>query len=399
MIKMKQLSPLGAAMALAISLAGCGGDDASQTNQQGGQLLPVRYEALKTQDVPVTITLTGRTSAFRESEVRPQVNGIILKRLFTEGSEVKQGQQLYQIDPAIYEANLAAAKAELARALASESALKMRAQRYAELIKTKAVSQQEFDDADANAKAATAQVMAAKASVKSAEVNLAYTKVYAPITGIIGKSNVTEGALVTMNQSTPLATIHQLDPIYLDVGESVDDLLKTRKDIESGAIKLEDNKIKVSLVFENGEQYSDSGLLEFTGVQVDPTTNMVNVRATVPNKKRILLPGMFMRAVMPKGVEKNAVLVPQVAVIRVNRNDKFVYVIDDKDTVQQKFIELGTEIPGYFVVRSGLSAGERVVVANIQKIKPGMPVKPVDADAAKQQEQKQAEQPQQQKAE
>ena len=221
----------------------------------GAMLLPVKFAPVLTKDVPIELTLIGRTNALKEAEVRPQVSGIILKRLFTEGSEVKKGQQLYQIDPATYEANLAAAKADLAKAEASEYSAKLRAQRYQELLKTKAVSQQDFDDAQANYKSASAQILSAKAAVKMAEINLAYTRVYAPISGIIGKSVFTEGALVTQNQATALATIQQIDPIYLDLGESVNDLLLSKNEIAKGQIHLnEDNKIEVSLLFENGKE-------------------------------------------------------------------------------------------------------------------------------------------------
>ncbi len=371
--------PLCLAM-LASGLAGCG-EDANNQPQGGGFLLPVKFVPVKTQDVTVELNLTGRTSALMESEVRPQVSGIILKRLFTEGSEVKKGQQLYQIDPSTYEASLAAAKADLAKAEAAAYSVKVRAERYTELLKTKAVSQQDYDDAMANRKSAEAQILAAKAAVRTAEINLAYTKVYAPISGTVGKSAFTEGALVTANQPNALCTIQQFDPIYVDVGESVSDLLLTRKEIEAGIIHLnKDNKAEVTLVFENGDEYGEPATLEFTGVSVDQTTGMVNLRATAPNKDRVLLPGMFMRVKLPKGQMKNALVIPLVAVVRANRSDKFVYVIDKENKIGQKFIQLGPQIGlSSVVVNSGLEPGDRVVIANTQKIQLGMPVTPVDS--------------------
>lgn len=349
----------------------------------GAMLLPVKFAPVLTKDVPIELTLIGRTNALKEAEVRPQVSGIILKRLFTEGSEVKKGQQLYQIDPATYEANLAAAKADLAKAEASEYSAKLRAQRYQELLKTKAVSQQDFDDAQANYKSASAQILSAKAAVKMAEINLAYTRVYAPISGIIGKSVFTEGALVTQNQATALATIQQIDPIYLDLGESVNDLLLSKNEIAKGQIHLnEDNKIEVSLLFENGQEYPEKGVLGFTGVAVDQSTGMVTIRATVPNPNQVLLPGMFMRAQLPKGIKKDALLIPQNSVTRANRSDKYVFVIDKDNTIQQKFVQIGAEIPNYFVIDSGIDKNDRIVISNLQKIKVGMKVQPISETTA-----------------
>lgn len=349
----------------------------------GAMLLPVKFAPVLTKDVPIELTLIGRTNALKEAEVRPQVSGIILKRLFTEGSEVKKGQQLYQIDPATYEANLAAAKADLAKAEASEYSAKLRAQRYQELLKTKAVSQQDFDDAQANYKSASAQILSAKAAVKMAEINLAYTRVYAPISGIIGKSVFTEGALVTQNQATALATIQQIDPIYLDLGESVNDLLLSKNEIAKGQIHLnEDNKIEVSLLFENGQKYPEKGVLGFTGVAVDQSTGMVTIRATVPNPNQVLLPGMFMRAQLPKGIKKDALLIPQNSVTRANRSDKYVFVIDKDNTIQQKFVQIGAEIPNYFVINSGIDKNDRIVISNLQKIKVGMKVQPISETTA-----------------
>lgn len=380
-MKFNRILPFCVVGALCTTLiSGC-----NEEKQQaaGAMLLPVKFAPVLTKDVPIELTLIGRTNALKEAEVRPQVSGIILKRLFTEGSEVKKGQQLYQIDPATYEANLAAAKADLAKAEASEYSAKLRAQRYQELLKTKAVSQQDFDDAQANYKSASAQILSAKAAVKMAEINLAYTRVYAPISGIIGKSVFTEGALVTQNQATALATIQQIDPIYLDLGESVNDLLLSKSEIAKGQIHLnEDNKIEVSLLFENGQEYPEKGVLGFTGVAVDQSTGMVTIRATVPNPNQVLLPGMFMRAQLPKGIKKDALLIPQNSVTRANRSDKYVFVIDKDNTIQQKFVQIGAEIPNYFVIDSGIDKNDRIVISNLQKIKVGMKVQPISETTA-----------------
>ena len=359
--------------ALCLSMTtGCDKDKTLAKNQQ--MALPVKFTPIAIKDVPIELTLTGRTNALREAEVRPQVSGIILKRFFAEGSEVKKGQQLYQIDPATYEASLAAAKADLAK--------------DQELLKTKAVSQQDYDDAQANYKSATAQILAAKAAVKTAEINLAYTHVYAPITGIIGKSEFTEGALVTQNQQTALATIQQLDPIYVDLGESVNDLLQTKKEIAEGQIHLnQDNKVEVSLVFENGQVYPEKGILGFTGVSVDQSTGMVTIRATVANPNQVLLPGMFMRAKLPKGIKKGAMLVPQNSVIRANRSDTYVFIIDKDNKIQQKYVNIGAEIPNFFVIDSGLNKDDRILVSNIQKVRVGMEVTPIPEENTTQKEQ------------
>lgn len=373
--------------ALCLSMTtGCDKDKTLAKNQQ--MALPVKFTPIAIKDVPIELTLTGRTNALREAEVRPQVSGIILKRFFAEGSEVKKGQQLYQIDPATYEASLAAAKADLAKAEATEYSAKLRAQRYQELLKTKAVSQQDYDDAQANYKSATAQILAAKAAVKTAEINLAYTHVYAPIAGIIGKSEFTEGALVTQNQQTALATIQQLDPIYVDLGESVNDLLQTKKEIAEGQIHLnQDNKVEVSLVFENGQVYPEKGILGFTGVSVDQSTGMVTIRATVANPNQVLLPGMFMRAKLPKGIKKGAMLVPQNSVIRANRSDTYVFIIDKDNKIQQKYVNIGAEIPNFFVIDSGLNKDDRILVSNIQKVRVGMEVTPIPEENTTQKEQ------------
>jgi RND family efflux transporter MFP subunit len=216
-----------------------------------------------------------------------------------------------------------------------------------------------------------------------AEINLAYTRVYAPISGIIGKSVFTEGALVTQNQATALATIQQIDPIYLDLGESVNDLLLSKNEIAKGQIHLnEDNKIEVSLLFENGQKYPEKGVLGFTGVAVDQSTGMVTIRATVPNPNQVLLPGMFMRAQLPKGIKKDALLIPQNSVTRANRSDKYVFVIDKDNTIQQKFVQIGAEIPNYFVIDSGIDKNDRIVISNLQKIKVGMKVQPISETTA-----------------
>lgn len=331
--------------------------------------------------MPDVSTITGRTSAYKESEVRPQVSGIIQKRMFTEGSFVKKGTQLYQIDPRTYEAAVDSAKAALAQAEANEYSAKARAERYKKLIDSKAISEQDLDDAVAAEKSAAAQVLAAKATLKNAKINLEYTRVYAPISGIIGKSSVTEGALVTANQGSALATIQQIDPIYVDLGQSDVDLRNFKQAVKAGKIKLDSkNRAAIQIYFEDGKLYPVTGHLDFTGVDVNKSTGMVTVRATVDNKDGLLLPGMFMRARLVQGELDNAVLIPQVAAIRGNRGEVSVYRIEEGNKYYSVPITLGREYGNAYVVTSGLKAGDLVAIDNIQKLQlflqPGTPVNP-----------------------
>lgn len=383
MMKISKLGVLILAAAAAVSVTGCDlfGKKSEAPAQQAQQLLPVGCIAAITADVPDVSTITGRTSAYKESEVRPQVSGIIQKRMFTEGSFVKKGTQLYQIDPRTYEAAVDSAKAALAQAEANEYSAKARAERYKKLIDSKAISEQDLDDAVAAEKAAAAQVLSAKATLKNAKINLEYTRVYAPISGIIGKSSVTEGALVTANQGSALATIQQIDPIYVDLGQSDVDLRNFKQAVKAGKIKLDSkNRAAIQIYFEDGKLYPVTGHLDFTGVDVNKSTGMVTVRATVDNKDGLLLPGMFMRARLVQGELDNAVLIPQVAAIRGNRGEVSVYRIEEGNKYYSVPITLGREYGNAYVVTSGLKAGDLVAIDNIQKLQlflqPGTPVNP-----------------------
>ena len=323
--------------------------------------------------------LTGRTAPLRVAEVRPQVNGIILKRLFTEGSDVKAGQLLYQIDPAVYQAAVASAKANLAKAQANEQSARLKAQRYAELVKVKAISRQEYDDADAAWKQQVAEIGAAKAALQSANINLAYTRITAPISGRIGKSAVTEGALVTAQQADSLTSISQLDPMYVDVRQSTADLLRLKRQVAAG--KLTQGKqdgAKVSFQLEDGSQYGEQGTLQFSDVTVDETTGMVTLRVLVPNPHDLLLPGMFMRATLQEGERPEGLLVPQTAVTRTPKGGATVMVVTADNKVELREVQLSRVVGDSWVVESGLDAGEKVIVAGLQKVKPGAVVAPAE---------------------
>lgn len=362
-------------MTAALSLTACGDNQAS-AGAQGGFAMPVDVQEVKTMDVPVYSSLSGRTSAVRTAEVRPQVSGVIIKRLFTEGSVVKKGDQLYQIDPAIYEAQLDSAKAELARQNANLNTAKLRYDRYAKLIKTKAISEQDYDDAQATYRAAEAAVLVAKANVKTAEINLNYTKVYAPISGTISRSNITEGALVTASQGQALATITQLDPIYADLPQSVSEHITVANGIKNGSFIPNKNGEQVEIFFDNGQAYDLKGSVEFSEVMVEESTGSINIRVTIPNPQNILLPGMYVRANISEGTQKNALVIPQEAVMRLTNGKSIVYVVSDKNTVEQRVIDFNSEINGMYVIKEGVKLGDKVITSNLQKIGPGSPVNP-----------------------
>jgi len=370
---------LAGGAALAFLLGAC---DRQQT-----QTLPPPPEVVtvevREQQVVLTTELPGRTSAHLIAEVRPQVSGIIQKRLFKEGSSVKKGQLLYQIDSAPFQAVYDSAAASLARAQANLPALKSRAERYRELLEDKAVSQQDFDDVDSAFMQAQADVAYWKAAMESARINLEYCRVTAPISGRIGKSNVTEGALVTANQPAPLATIQQFNPIYVDIPQSTADLLRLKRRMEVGTLDRngEDQK-KVRLILEDGTEYPLEGILQFRDITVDPTTGTVTLRAVFPNPDEILLPGMFVRGVAQEGVSKRAILIPQQAVSRDPKGNPLVLIVDPEGIVQQRQISLDRAIGNQWLVTSGLAAGEKIITEGSQKVRPGLPAKAVPSDEA-----------------
>jgi RND family efflux transporter, MFP subunit len=338
---------------------------------------------LKPQEITLHTQLPGRTSAYRVAEVRPQVGGIILKRLFREGSDVKAGQTLYQIDPASYEASLASAKASYDRALATEKSARIKAERYSSLIKTKGVSQQDFDDADASWQQAKADVASAKAAVDTAKINLNYTKVAAPISGRIGKSSVTEGALVTAQQTTALTTIQQLDPLYVDVSQSSSDLLKLKRALASGQLESAGAQAaKVNLLFDDGSRYTETGKLQFSDVTVDTSTGSVTVRAIFPNHDLQLLPGMFVRAELGEAALHDAILVPQLAVSHDPKGNATVLLVNAKNQVEQHPFETVRTVGNNWLVKRGLKAGDKIIVSGTQKVTAGVTVKASVVDAS-----------------
>jgi len=334
---------------------------------------------VKPQPVNRVVELPGRTAAYRIAEVRPQVGGIIKKRLFTEGSEVKAGQLLYQIDPDTYQARFDSAKAALARAEALEHSARLKSQRYRTLVQTKAVSEQDQVEMEATWKQAVADVAAAKAALDSARINLEYTRVNAPISGRIGKSTVTEGALVTAEQPAPLSTIQQLDPIYVDLNQSSTDLLNLKKELSAGQGRTNETAQPVKVLFEDGSEYSQNGVLEFSDVTVNQTTGTVILRALVGNGAHELLPGMFVRARIDKGQLDNAILVPAASVSRNSKGQATVMIVNSQSIVEARLIEIAQNMGQQILVSAGLGEGEQVIVSGLQKIRPGAPVKTVAA--------------------
>jgi membrane fusion protein (multidrug efflux system) len=358
---------------LTLSLAACGKKD----NAAPASSKPtVGVVTLKTQPVSLTTELPGRTSPFRVAEVRPQVNGIILKRLFTEGGQVKAGQQLYQIDPSLYQATLDSERAALARAEAQVKTATLLAERYKPLTETRAISRQTYDDAVASRDQAKADVLSAKAAVDTARINLVYTKVLSPIDGIIGRSTVTEGALVTANQTGALASVQQIDPIYVDVVQSSVQLLRLQDRLAKGEIKRAagEQAAQVTLTLEDGTQYNQPGKLQFSEVTVDQSTGSVTLRAVFPNPDHRLLPGMFVRAKLMDGVATEGLLVPQRGVVRNQRGTPTAYVVDAQGKIAVRDIVTDRAIDANWLVTSGLNAGDKVVVEGLQTIRPGMDV-------------------------
>ena len=365
-----QLKPavtaLVSAVALATLLSGCKKEEAAPV----AQAPQVGVVTLQPQSYTLVSDLPGRTIAYRVAEVRPQVNGIILKRLFKEGSEVKEGQQLYQIDPSVYEATLASAKANL-------QSTRSLSDRYKQLVDERAISRQDYDDA-------LAKRLQAEATLKSAEIDLRYTKVLAPLSGRIGRSAVTEGALVSNGQATAMATIQQLDPIYVDVTQSSAELLKLRRELESGKLKkVGDNAAEVSLKLEDGSDYKQKGRLEFSEVSVDETTGSVTLRAVFPNPEHNLLPGMFVHARLNNGVNETAILAPQQGVTRDLKGQATALVVNQENKVELRQLKASRTVGNDWLVEEGLNAGDRLITEGLQYVKPGIEVKVSDATNVK----------------
>lgn len=355
----------------AILIAGCQRHGAEMPVAQS---VDVGVKTLAPQRIVMTAELSGRLSSLKVSDVRPQIGGIVQKRLFVEGSDVKAGQVLYQIDPATYQATYDQARGTLAKAQATLASAKTKADRYAQLVKINAVSAQDNDDAIAAVREDEADVLADRASLESARINLGYTRITAPISGRIGASSVTEGALVTADQTTALATIHAYDEMYLDVTRSSADWLRLRQAFASGRLKRAGTGAAVQLVMEDGTPYAHAGVLQFSGITVDATTGSVTLRMIFPNPEGELLPGMFVRAQLDEGESASALLVPQLAVTRASDGGASVWVVDASGHAKQVAVRADSAYGDQWIVTSGLKAGDRVIVSGLQKVQAGVAV-------------------------
>lgn len=370
-----RVSLLSSLIISAVLLTGCDNSGNQQAQPQAPQ---VSVHVVHSEPLSVTTELPGRTSAFRVAEVRPQVSGIILKRNFVEGSDIKAGESLYQIDPATYQAAWNSAKGDEAKAEAAAAIAHLTVKRYVPLLGTKYISQQEYDQAVATARQADADVVAAKAAVENARINLAYTKVTSAIDGRIGKSSVTEGALVTNGQADAMATVQQLDPIYVDVTESSNDFMRLKQE----SLQRGDDSKSVQLIMENGQPYSLKGSLQFSDVTVDESTGSITLRAVFPNPQHTLLPGMFVRARIDEGVNPQAILVPQQGVTRTPRGDATVLIVNAQNQVENREVTAAQAIGDKWLITSGLQNGDKVIVSGLQKVRPGVTVKATEDTAA-----------------
>ncbi|WP_432240214.1 efflux RND transporter periplasmic adaptor subunit [Herbaspirillum robiniae] len=364
------------ALTLAVALAACS-KSGNQPPAQGQA--EIGYVVVKAQRQAVTTELPGRTTAYLAADIRPQVGGIIQKRLFKEGANVKAGQPLYQIDPASYQAAYDSAKASLLKAEATLASSKLKAQRYAELDKIDAVSKQDNDDAQSTLRQNEADVAVQKAAVKTAAINLEYTKILSPISGRIEKSTVTPGALVTASQTTALTTVQKIDPIYVDVTQSTVDLLRLKRELASGQIKKSGaNAAQVKILLEDGSTYDRTGKLEFAGLSVDTGTGMITLRAVVPNPDGVLLPGSYVRAVLEEGVDDHALLVPQKAVSRDQTGAATALVVGADGKVQQRLLSVARAVGNNWWVTKGLAEGDKLIVDGLQKVRTGDTPRAID---------------------
>ncbi|WP_299003912.1 efflux RND transporter periplasmic adaptor subunit [uncultured Caulobacter sp.] len=365
--------------AIALTLAACGQKGGAAGMGMGGPT-EVGYIVAQPQTVGLTTELSGRTSAFLVSDVRPQVGGVIKARLFEEGAIVHAGQSLYQIDPATYQATYNSAAASLAQAQAQALSAKLKADRYKTLVESGAVSKQDNDDAQAAAAQTAAAVAVQKAALDTARINLNYTKVAAPITGRIGKSAVTPGALVTANQATALATVQDLSKIYVDLTQTSAELLKLKQQFASGKLG-KTNSATVTLKLEDGSTYPTPGTLEFSDVTVDPGTGSVTLRAVFPNPNGVLLPGMYVRASLTQGVAPSGILVPQTAISRDPKGGATVMLVGAKGP-EARPVTLGQTVGDKWLITSGLQPGDKVIVEGLMKVRPGAPIKAVPAGSS-----------------
>lgn len=343
-------------------------------------VLEVSYMTVKTESVTLSRELPGRTSAYRIAEVRARVDGIVQKRLFEEGAEVNQGEILFHIDPAPYEVELDNAKAMLAKAEASYQAADAQAKRYESLVTSNAVSRQTYDDAVSRVLALEAEIAAGKAAVKGAQIDLDYTRVSSPIHGRIGRAEVTEGAYVRQAEATLMATVQQLDPLYIDLSQSVEEIMHLKEALASGRLKRsEEGEAVFTVILSDGSVYPHSGTLQFSDVTVNPSTGTVTLRGTVPNPDSDLLPGMFVRAKLLEGTDPDAILVPQSLIGRNARGEATLLLVGENDMVELRIVKTARTVGSNWLVSDGLKPGDRIIVNNRQKIRPSQQIKPVPA--------------------
>ncbi|TPD54801.1 MAG: efflux RND transporter periplasmic adaptor subunit [Thalassolituus maritimus] len=382
-----------AALTVSFILAACG-EQSGQQAAGGGQMPPPQAGYVEVTAQPFTLVneLPGRTTPYQVAEVRPQVTGIIEERLFKEGDRVKAGQPLYQLDDKLYQAALASAEADLANAQANRELAKLTDGRYDKLSKSEAVSQQELEDANANLAVSEAQVAAAQARLDTARINVEYTTIKAPINGRIGRSSLTAGALVTANQAAALVTIRQLDPIYVDLTQSYEELRSLRAAMANGElITTGKDQATVELALPDGTVYPHKGTLQFSEYAVDEQTGTVALRALIPNPDGALLPGMFVRARLPQGEREKAIVVPQKGISRQPNGSATALVIGENNIVEKRTVKTEQAVGGNWLIKSGLNAGDKLIVDGLQKIGPGIPVTPVDVNAEKASAQSSAE--------
>jgi len=369
--------PLWFVAGFSLLVAACSG---SGDRKRDASAPEAGFVVLRAQTVPIYVELSGRTAAYETSEVRPQVSGLIKARLFTEGAIVKAGQTLYQIDPSLYQAAVDQASANLANAQATREAAQARANRYRPLAAIEAVAKQDYTDAVAAAKQAAASVAQNRAALETARINLRFTRVPAPITGRIGRSLFTTGALVTANQTDPLTTIQRLDPIYVDIQQSSAELLALRRALASGGVVPSSAEVRLTL--EDGSDYPLPGRLEFAEAMVDPNTGSVTLRARFPNPSGLLLPGMFVRARLSQATSRQAILVPQQGLSRDPKGNATVMLVGAGDKAEQRTVTAGQTIGDKWLVTEGLRPGDRLIVEGLGKIRPGQPIRPVPAGSA-----------------
>ncbi|RTR27916.1 efflux RND transporter periplasmic adaptor subunit [Shewanella atlantica] len=383
---MRQIVKIASVLSVALWITACGQQPEQGPQERG----PMEVGVIKVEAKPqsILVELPGRSKAYLEAEVRPQVSGIIMTRGFVEGKDVEKGQSLYQIDSATYTAALISAKADLKSAQANLVSAKAKALRFEKLVELNSISEQDYDDADAAYKAALARVTVAEAAINTAKINLEYTEVRAPISGRVGKSSVTAGALVTANQTQTLATIQQLDPINIEIAQSSAQMLRLKAKLKQGQLEAADNA-GVQLILEDGTTYKHDGVLQFAEVSVNEDTGSVILRAEFPNPDGVLMPGMYVRSVLNTGTDPEAILVPQRAITRNTKGEAVAMIIDTEGKVAARVVTTAEVINNQWRIIDGLTVGDQLIVEGLQKIRPGAPVKagPLVADKKSQAQQ------------